>query len=177
MSKHVKITFQLEFVKYQYEDTPKEPDLKLEELNDFMKDEYCGKKRYYWYASTMTNFIYEKNKNHANFLTEVEYSETAKLSFVVNINGKNVKSRVQDLVQNLYEFHEKAFVDSLFDGMPGNELIVPSRKSYTDSEIYDFSEYVEDLSETDIDSDLEEDSYIRCLGYIDFEVVECKVLN
>ena len=59
-SKQVKITFQLEFVRYKYEDTPKEPDLKLGEINDFMKEEYCGKKRYYWYASTMTNFIYQK---------------------------------------------------------------------------------------------------------------------
>lgn len=172
MSKNVKITFKLEFVKYRYEDTPKEPDLSIEEINDFMKDEYCGKNRYYWYASTMTNFIYQKNKSHTNFLSEVEYNgENAKLSFVVNINGKNVKSRVNDLIQNLGEFHEKAFVNSLFDGMPGNELIVPSRKSYTDSEIYNFSETDED---SDFESlDLEEDSYIRCLGYIDFEVVEC----
>jgi hypothetical protein len=167
---NVKITFQLEFVRYKYEDTPKEPDLTIEEINEFMKEEYCGKPRYYWYASTMTNFIYQKNQDHTNFLSEMEYKdETAKLSFVVNINGKNVKSRVKDLIQNLHEFHEKAFVDSLFDGMPGNELIVPSRKSYTDSEIYESEESNESL-------DLEEDSYIRCLGYIDFEVVDCIII-
>ena len=30
---NVKITFQLEFVRYKYEDTPKEPDLTIEEIN------------------------------------------------------------------------------------------------------------------------------------------------
>jgi hypothetical protein len=176
----VKITFQLEFVRCKYYNTPKEPDYTKEELDAFMKDDYCTKPRYYWYASSMTNFIYEKNKVHTNFFENMEYKDGGVLSFIVNMNGKSAKRRRYELCDNLNEFHGKAFVNSLFDGDHGNEIFAPSRKAYTDSELEededDKSESESDEEDKDYESE-EEESSIRSLGYIDFELIECKPIN
>ena len=175
----VKITFQLEFVRCWYDNTPKEPDYTKEELDEFMKGTYCAKPRYYWYASSMTNFIHEKNKIHSNFFENMEYKDGGVLSFIVNMNGKNAKRRRYELCDNLEEFHEKAFVDSLFDGDHGNEIFAPSRKAYTDSELEEDeskSESESDEEDKDYESE-EEESSIRSLGYIDFELIECKPIN
>jgi len=164
----IKITFQLEFVRCWYDDTPKEPDYTKEELDEFMKGDYCGKPRYYWYAHDMTNFINEKNRVHTDFLTNLEYKEGGIMNFIVNINGKCAKRRAYDLSDN---FHDNAFVNSLFDGDHGNEIFAPSRKAYTDSEL----EEKEDSS--DSEESEQEESSIRSLGYIDFELIECKILT
>jgi hypothetical protein len=158
-----RVELDLEFRRAGYNDTPPEelePDLSEAEVDAFMNEplmyEYqpLGPKgdklpRYYFYAQSVAGFLSINVKGSNNTISDIQYAPNGKLSFEIELSGKNVEQQGFDLADNLYEFGlGKEGGWSPYEGGIGNEFVVPSRKKYRDME-WEESSSEEEESEDD----------------------------
>jgi hypothetical protein len=181
-----KVELDLEFHRAGYNDTPPEdlePDLSIEEVDVFMNEpfmsEFEGSKdlklpRYYWYAKSVAGFLYLNVKGSENKIWDIQYAPGGKLSFVIELSGKNVEQQGFDLADNLYEYGlGKEGGWSPYEGGIGNEFVIPSRNKYREMEWEESSSSEEeseddnDDSESESEEEIEEGDYLP-IGHIDF---------
>ena len=167
-----RVELDLMFNRSSYCDTPPEdlePDYTLAEIDAFMKEEYCGKHRYYYYTQSITSFISDFYKSEDK-VYDIKYEDGGKLSFIFELFGKKLDQRAFDLAD---DFMEKSFGNpdgwSPYEGGIGNEFVVSSRKMYRSMEWEESSSDSEDEDE----DENEEDSYdgdrdYQALGIVDF---------
>jgi hypothetical protein len=175
-----KIELDLEFRRSGYNDTPPEdlePDLSLEEVDTFMNEphyamEENGPKlpRYYFYAQSVAGFLLLNVKGSDNKIWDIQYAPGGKLSFTIELFGKNVEQQGFDLADNLLEYglgNPDGW--SPYEGGIGNEFVVPSRKKYREMEWEESeSEDDEDEDESQDSEDSEDEGDYQAIGHIDF---------
>jgi hypothetical protein len=193
-SLNFKVELDLEFRRAGYNDTPPEhlePDLNEAEIDEFMNEplmyEYQplgpeGNKlpRYHFYAKSVAGFLYLNVKGSENKIWDIQYAPGGKLSFKIELSGKNVEQQGFDLADNLYEYGlGKEGGWSPYEGGIGNEFVIPSRKKYRDME-WEESSSSEEESDEDEDSsseskgddfessDSEDEGDYQPIGHIDF---------
>jgi hypothetical protein len=181
-----KVELNLEFRRAGYNDTPPEhlePDLNESEIDTFMNEPfmaefkeyklldpsgYEGPKlpRYYWYAKSVAGFLSLNVKGSENKISNIKYGPGGKLSFIIELFGKNVEQQGFDLADNLLEYGlGKEGGWSPYEGGIGNEFVVSSRNKYREMEWED-SESEDDESQ-DSEESKDEGDY-QAIGHIDF---------
>ena len=182
-----KVELDLEFRRAGYNDTPPEhlePDLSEAEIDTFMNEplmyEYQplgtdGSKlpRYHFYAKSVAGFLYLNVKGSENKIWDIQYAPGGKLSFIIELSGKNVEQQGFDLADNLYEYGlGKEGGWSPYEGGIGNEFVIPSRNKYREMEWEESSSSEEESDEENDDSEDSEDSEdekdYQPIGHIDF---------
>ena len=183
-----RVELDLEFRRAGYNDTPPEvlePDLSEAEIDAFMNEplmyEYqpLGPKgdklpRYHFYAQSVAGFLSINVKDSSNTISDIQYTPGGKLSFIIELSGKNVEQQGFDLADNLYEFGlGKEGGWSPYEGGIGNEFVVPSRKKYRDMEWEESSsdedsEDDEESQKEESDEDSDDDKDYLPIGHIDF---------
>jgi hypothetical protein len=181
-----RVELDLEFRRAGYNDTPPEnlePDLSLEEVDIFMNTPFManfeepeGSKlpRYHFYAQSVAGFLYLNVKGSENKIWDIQYAPGGKLSFIIELSGKNVEQQGFDLADNLYEYglgNPDGW--SPYEGGIGNEFVIPSRKKYREMEWEESSSSEEESDEEDDDSDSEDsesedEGDYQPIGHIDF---------
>ena len=131
--------------------------------------------RYYWYAQSVAGFLSINVKGSSNTISDIQYAPGGKLSFIIELSGKNVEQQGFDLADNLYEFGlGKEGGWSPYEGGIGNEFVVSSRKKYRDMEWEESSsddeesEDDEDSEKEESDEDSDDDKDYLPIGHIDF---------
>jgi hypothetical protein len=178
-----KVELDLEFRRAGYNDTPPEhlePDLSEAEVDAFMNEPFMaeynpegfeGNKlpRYHFYAQSVAGFLYLNVKGSENKIWDIQYAPGGKLSFKIELSGKNVEQQGFDLADNLYEYGlGKEGGWSPYEGGIGNEFVIPSRKKYREMEWEESSSSEEESDEEDDDSDSEDEGDYQPIGHIDF---------
>jgi hypothetical protein len=179
-----KVELDLEFRRAGYNDTPPkdlEPDLSETEVDVFMNEafmaEFEGSKdlklpRYYWYAQSVAGFLYLNVKGSENKISDIQYAPGGKLSFIIELSGKNVEQQGFDLADNLYEYGlGKEGGWSPYEGGIGNEFVIPSRNKYREMEWEESSSSEDDeeneYPDSESSEEIEEGDYLP-IGHIDF---------
>ena len=182
------VELDLEFRRAGYNDTPPEnlePDLSESEIDVFMNEplmyEYQplgtdGSKlpRYHFYAKSVAGFLYLNVKGSENKIWDIQYAPGGKLSFKIELSGKNVEQQGFDLADNLYEYGlGKEGGWSHYEGGIGNEFVIPSRKKYREMEWEEESESEDSEKHDSSDSgseeyDSEDEKDYQPIGHIDF---------
>ena len=185
-----RVELDLEFRRAGYNDTPPEelePDLSEAEIDLFMIEPFMaeynpsdiegsegseGSKlpRYHFYAKSVAGFLYLNVKGSENKIWDIQYAPRGKLSFIIELSGKNVEQQGFDLVDNLYEYGlGKEGGWSPYEGGIGNEFVIPSRKKYREMEWEESSSSEDDNddSESESEEEIEEGDY-QPIGHIDF---------
>jgi hypothetical protein len=165
------VELDLEFRRAGYNDTPPEnlePDLSESEIDVFMNEPFMfeynpegseGSKlpRYHFYAQSVAGFLYLNVKGSENKIWDIQYAPGGKLSFKIELSGKNVEQQGFDLADNLYEYGlGKEGGWSPYEGGIGNEFVIPSRNKYREMEWEESSSSEEESDEENDDSDSEE---------------------
>jgi hypothetical protein len=171
-----KVELDLEFRRAGYNDTPPEhlePNLSETEVDTFMIEPFMieyqpsgfegpeGNKlpRYHFYAQSVAGFLYLNVKGSENKIWDIQYAPGGKLSFIIELSGKNVEQQGFDLADNLYEYGlGKEGGWSPYEGGIGNEFVIPSRKKYREME-WEESSSEEESDEENEDSDSESKNY------------------
>ena len=190
-----RVELDLEFHRSGYSDTPPEdlePDLNEAEIDTFMNEPFMaefrplesegseGSKgtklpRYYWYAQSVASFLSLNVKGSDNKISDIRYAPGGKLSFIIELFGKNVEQQGFDLADNLVEYGlGKEGGWSPYEGGIGNEFVVPSRNKYreleweeSESESEDDEEN-SDSSESQVSEESEDEGDYQAIGHIDF---------
>ena len=181
-----RVELDLEFRRAGYNDTPPEhlePDLNEAEVDVFMIEPFMaeynpsgpeGNKlpRYHFYAQSVAGFLYLNVKGSENKIWDIQYAPGGKLSFKIELSGKNVEQQGFDLADNLYEYglgNPDGW--SPYEGGIGNEFVIPSRKKYREMEWEESSSSEEESEESeddDSESESEDEGDYQPIGHIDF---------
>lgn len=116
-----------------------EEPLNAQEVDEFMCARYCGKSRYYWYATSLMG----------KTISDVSY-DRGTLTFRVSsdLDAESLKDWILG----------RDFYDCFFEGCPGNEALVPTRHRYSYTTLSSFL----DGSEMDVEYADKQLGYIEC---------------
>ena len=105
-----------------------EAPLTAEEVDDFIRESYCGEKpRYYYYCTSVLEAL---NKGIAKYsVRDVTYADGGKLQCILDItlDSRAKKPSVTKLEHRIAELD---LCNSIYAGGPGNEAIVPTAHEY-----------------------------------------------
>ena len=109
------------------------------DVDAFMKAPYSEKTRYHWFAASVMSEIDRRSTNRPKEVPQIEnvaYEDGGKITFIYNFGVKANKKPMKPSRMN-YIFSEADFVQLLYEGLPGNEAIVPTKHKYAYSTISD----------------------------------------
>ncbi len=114
--------------------------LESADVDAFMKASYCEKPRYHLFASSVMSEIDKYSTNRPKDTPQIEnvaYEDGGKITFTYNFGVKANKKPMKPSRMD-YIFSEADFVQLLYEGMPGNEAIVPTKHKYSYSTMTNF---------------------------------------
>jgi hypothetical protein len=110
------------------------------DVDTFMKASYCEKARYHWFAASVMSEIDRHSTNRPKEVPQIEnvaYEDGGKITFIYNFGVKANKKPMKPSRMD-YIFSEADFVQLLYEGLPGNEAIVPTKHKYAYSTMTNF---------------------------------------
>ena len=130
-----KVTIQLYFIRTNFDVTRKEePNPTKKQLDNYMREEevlhYRKEPRY-------KNYVYDMYFEDDEYLTEIEYSDGGKISYV--LDGRIYLFRVEDLfgVGGLptaesvkQDIMKMSFEDTMYKGRPPSHAVYPTKNKY-----------------------------------------------
>jgi hypothetical protein len=107
-----------------------EAPLTAEEVDEFLRESYCGEKpRYYYYCTSVLEAL-NFNKTGVEYrVRDVEYADGGKLRCVLDVINKNNKKR-PSASKLEHMISELDLYNSIYAGGPGNEAIIPTKHEY-----------------------------------------------
>lgn len=105
-----------------------EAPLTAEEVDDFMREPYCGEKpRYYYYCTSILEALNMKIAKYN--VRDVTYADGGKLQCVLDVilDSRTKRPSVDKLKHKISELD---LYNSIYAGGPGNEAIVPTAHEY-----------------------------------------------
>ena len=105
-----------------------EAPLTAEEVDDFLREPYCGEKpRYYYYCTCLLEHLMHADINCS--VRDVTYADGGKLCCVLDITQDGRKKRLSvSRLRHLID--EIDLYNCIYAGGPGNEAIIPTEHEY-----------------------------------------------
>lgn len=105
-----------------------EPPLTAEEVDDFLREPYCGEKpRYYYYCTSLLEHLMHAKMNCS--VRDVTYANGGKLRCVLTITQDGRKKR-PSVARLRHLIDEIDLYNCIYAGGPGNEAIIPTMHEY-----------------------------------------------